>query len=125
MGYLFDPDVLRDCAARGIGLPLEEAFDAITAALAEHYPGHIDTGPRDWIYSCAGGAKGMMTLLHGSVREYVILFGSDVGTHGHSGIYRSEVDDWSSQGPGGARRGSGRSGKSTSRAARPIAGGGR
>ena len=60
MGYIFDPDVLKQCAARGIDLPLEEAFDAITFALAEHYPGHIYTGPRRWVYNNAGGAKGML-----------------------------------------------------------------
>lgn len=93
MGYLFDP-VLKECAAKGIDLPLEEAFDAITAELAERYPGHIHTGPRDWIFNNAGGAKGVMTLLHGSITEYLILFGTDIGTHGHSGIYRSDVYDW-------------------------------
>jgi C-8 sterol isomerase len=94
MSYLFDPDVLKKCAARGIGLPLEKSFDAITAAVAERYPGHVDTSPRDWIYNNAGGAKGLMSMLQGSILEYVILFGSDIGTHGHSGIYRAEVYDW-------------------------------
>jgi C-8 sterol isomerase len=94
MGYLFDPAVLKECAAQGIDLPLQEAFDAVTAALAKRYPGHIHTGPREWIFNNAGGAKGVLTLLHGSVLEYLILFGSDIGTHGHSGIYRADVYDW-------------------------------
>ena len=94
MSYVFDPVVLKECAARGIGLPREEAFDAVTAAVAENYPDHVYSGPRDWIYNNAGGAKGVLTLLHGSLCEYVILFGSDIGTHGHSGIYRTEVYDW-------------------------------
>lgn len=94
MGYLFDPDVLKECAAAGVGLPLEEAFDRITDQLAERYPGHIHTGPRDWIFNNAGGAKGVLSLLHGSVLEYLIFFGTDIGTHGHSGIYRADVYDW-------------------------------
>lgn len=94
MGYLFDPDVLKECAAEGIDHPLEEAFDRVTAAVAERYPGHVNTGPRRWIFNNAGGAKGVLHLLHGSISEYLILFGSDIGTHGHSGIYRCEVYDW-------------------------------
>lgn len=94
MPFLFDPEVLRQCAALGRDRPLEEAFDAITFALAERYPGHVNTGPRRWIYNCAGGAKGVMHLLHGSITEYLIFFGSDIGTQGHSGIYRTEVYDW-------------------------------
>ncbi len=94
MSYLFDPAVLRECAAQGIGLPQERAFDAVTDAVAQRYAGHVYTGPRDWIFNNAGGAKGVLTLLHGSISEYLILFGSDIGTHGHSGIYRAEVYDW-------------------------------
>ena len=94
MAYLFDPEVLQACAERGVDLPLESAFDAITEGLAEHYPGHIDTGPRNWIFNNAGGAMGQLTLLHCSLREYIILFGSPIGTEGHSGRYRTEVYDW-------------------------------
>ncbi|MBW2277857.1 MAG: hypothetical protein JRF63_10215 [Deltaproteobacteria bacterium] len=94
MGYLFDPTVLKKCAAKGIDLPLEEAFDAVTAAVVEVYPDHIHAGPRRWIFNNAGGAKGVISLLHGSLSEYLLLFGSDIGTHGHSGIYRCELYDW-------------------------------
>jgi hypothetical protein len=95
MGFLFDPEVLGRCAAEGIGKDdLEASFDAITEALARQYPGHINTGPRDWIFNNAGGAMGQLTYLHASLTEYIILFGSPIGTEGHSGRYGSEVYDW-------------------------------
>ena len=94
MTKIFDPAILGKCAGKGIDKPLEEAFSAITEELASRYPGHIYTGPRKWIYNSAGGAKGLLTLLHCSLTEYVILFGTDIGTMGHSGCYRTEVFDW-------------------------------
>ena len=94
MGYIFDPDTLHECAQKGVDLPLEEAFDVITAELVARYPKHIDARPRDWMYNNAGGAMGMMTLLHGSLSEYILFFGSAIGTEGHSGRYRTEVYDF-------------------------------
>ena len=94
MGYVFDPKELERCAAAGIGKSSEAAFDAVTAALAERYPNHIDAGPREWILNNAGGAMGQLTLLHASLSEYVLLFGTPIGTEGHSGRYRTEVWDW-------------------------------
>ena len=37
---------------------------------------------------------GQITLLHASLREYLILFGTAVGTEGHSGRYSAEVFDF-------------------------------
>ena len=94
MGYVFDPRVLRACVQAGVGLAPEEAMDAITAALVERYPAHVEAGPRDWILNNAGGAMGQLALLHGSLSEYLLFFGSPIGTEGHSGRYRTEVYDW-------------------------------
>ncbi len=94
MGTIFDPNVLHECAKTGVGLKLEEAFDTITRALVGRYPDHIHAGPRDWMYNNAGGAMGMMTLLHASLSEYILFFGSAIGTEGHSGRYRTEVFDF-------------------------------
>ena len=94
MAHVFHPEVLETCAQRGIGLPIEEGFDAITAELARQYPEHIETGPRRWILNNAGGAMGQICLLHCSLTEYLLFFGSPIGTQGHSGRYGTHVYDW-------------------------------
>lgn len=50
------------------------------------YPGHIlpDEDLR-WVFVNAGGWMGSMCLLHASLTEYVLLFGTAVDTGGHSG----------------------------------------
>lgn len=94
MGYLFDPDILGQCVREHVGKHREAAMDAITSDLARRYPGHIDDGPRRWVLNNAGGAMGQLSYLHCSLTEYVILFGSAIGTEGHSGRYTTEVYDW-------------------------------
>lgn len=91
--FLFEPRKLHAIAKLGIGHPPEEAFKIIVDALNKEYPGYIETQPR-WVFNIAGGAMGQMTLLHGSLREYLILFGTCSGTSGHSGRYKCEVYDF-------------------------------
>lgn len=90
---IFDPKVITAIVQSSVGLPLEEAMDKITRELDAKYPGHIYTKPRRWVYNNAGGAMGQMTLLHGSLSEYIIFFGTPIGTEGHSGRYFNDVHD--------------------------------
>ncbi len=92
MAYVFDPDVLREVAKLGDGLPLEDRFRTIARALAERYPGKINE-QQEWVLNNAGGVMGQFTLLYASLTEYVIFFGSPIGSSGHSGRY-SFVQDW-------------------------------
>lgn len=94
MSYVFDPEVLHEITKRSVGLPLEQAFDQITCELSDRYPGLIYTGPRNWIFNNAGGAMGQMTLLYASLNEYILFFGTPIGTGGHSGRYATEVHDF-------------------------------
>lgn len=94
MSYVFDPERLHEVVQKHVGLPNEQAFDAITRDVAELYPGHVDTGPRNWIFNNAGGAMGQITLLHASLSEYLLIFGTPIGTEGHSGRYATEVWDF-------------------------------
>lgn len=94
MPYVFDPDALAACARTAVDLPIDEGLDAVTRALSVRYPGLIDEGPRRWIFNNAGGAMGQFALLHGSLSEYLLLFGTPIGTEGHSGRYSTEVWDF-------------------------------
>lgn len=94
---VFEPRKLYQIAQTARGLDLEEGFDKIIEALDKEYPGYINNVPRNkrvWVFNHAGGAKGQMTFLHGSLREYIILFGTSQGTEGHSGRYKAEVFDF-------------------------------
>jgi C-8 sterol isomerase len=93
MGYVFDPDELHRISKLGVGRPFDEMVRAVTDELVKVYPEHIDPDPR-WVYSLAGGATGVMGILHGSLSEYVIIFGSPVGTEGFSGRYHIDIHDY-------------------------------
>lgn len=94
MGYLFEPEVLHEVARVGLDREtVPEKLAAVTEELARRYPGRICTQP-DWILNTANGAMGELTLLYGSVTEYVILFGTPIGTEGHSGRYHADVYDY-------------------------------
>jgi C-8 sterol isomerase len=88
MSYLFDPDFLHQTARSVIDRPITEMIPAITRALASEYPGHIlPEASHRWILNNAGGAMGSMLVLHASLTEYIIIFGTPIGTEGHSGRY--------------------------------------
>jgi C-8 sterol isomerase len=91
MSHIFEPAELQEIAQRAIGKPTDLLFRQVIDDLAERYPGHIDRHP-EWIFNNAGGAMGAMIVLHASITEYVIIFGTPIGTEGHTG--RFAADDW-------------------------------
>jgi C-8 sterol isomerase len=93
MAQIFDPERLHDAARHAAGLPHDAMVRSVVDELATTYSGHIET-TQDWIMSVVGGATGIMTVLHCSLSEYVIIFGTPVGTEGFSARYRIDIYDF-------------------------------
>lgn len=93
MGYIFDPGVLHEVARAAVqaGGSLDDKVGKLRKELGARYPGHIRQ-ENEWVFNIAGGAMGQMTILHASITEYVIVFGSPIGTEGYSG--RFHADDY-------------------------------
>jgi C-8 sterol isomerase len=85
--YIFDPEVIHECAMKGLGHSKPEMFDVIAREIEKRYPGHIDHS-QPWIYSIAGGAMIQMKLYFASLTEYVMIWGTPIGSEGHSGRHR-------------------------------------
>ncbi|WWD08560.1 hypothetical protein V865_006672 [Kwoniella europaea PYCC6329] len=104
--YILTPAELNETVQHSLKLAADLNTDPKTNAsliistlvnqLADRHPEMswaTDIGnKRDWVFNNAGGAMGSMYILHASITEYVIIFGSAVGTEGHSG--RHTADDY-------------------------------
>ncbi|TPX45866.1 hypothetical protein SeMB42_g03878 [Synchytrium endobioticum] len=76
-------NVIKDKGSNG---QLEPMIDAIVTSLNQTYPGSINMD-RTWMFNNAGGAMGAMYIVHASLTEYLLIFGTPVGTEGHTGRY--------------------------------------
>ena len=91
--YVFDPAVIHEISKKHLGeQPLEQMFANITAELAEHYPGAIDPS-QPWVYNNAGGVMLQMKLYHASLTEYLMIWGTPIGSEGHTGRHLAEFHD--------------------------------
>jgi hypothetical protein len=86
VAYIFDPDILQDICKRNLDLPLEDKFEAITDELDKRYPNRIRRKKR-WIFNISGGSMGMLTIMYASLTEYLVIFGTPIGSEGYSGRY--------------------------------------
>jgi len=85
---IFDPDVVHDCAMTSLGQPKPQMFDTFADAMEKQYPGVLDRG-QPWLYSIAGGAMIQMKLYYASITEYIMIWGTPIGSEGHSGRHMS------------------------------------
>ncbi|NUP11149.1 MAG: hypothetical protein HOW73_34320 [Polyangiaceae bacterium] len=91
MTYVFDQNVLHDVAKESVasGLNLRGKVNLMRERLDVLYPGQINLKD-DWVFNVAGGAMGQMTVLHASLVEYLIVFGTPIGTEGFSGRFLAD-----------------------------------
>lgn len=94
--YVFQPEQLHALAKQGV-----EKYGNDTGAIINYVHGELlgqasvskyVAKEQNWFFNNAGGAMGGMTILHASVTEYLIFFGTTVGTEGHTG--RHTADDY-------------------------------
>jgi len=81
---VFDTEIVHQCAMECLGKPKPQMFDDFAQALAKHYPKTLDFS-QPWIYSIAGGAMIQMKLYYASMTEYIMIWGTPIGSEGHSG----------------------------------------
>eukprot|EP01088_Endostelium_zonatum_P018020 TRINITY_DN560_c0_g1_i1.p1 TRINITY_DN560_c0_g1~~TRINITY_DN560_c0_g1_i1.p1 ORF type:complete len:215 (-),score=54.43 TRINITY_DN560_c0_g1_i1:50-694(-) len=90
--YIFDPEVLNEIASRAIKNHENNTklmIDSIVSDLSARYPGHINL-KQNWLFNNAGGAMGALFIIHASISEYIIIFGTPIGTEGHTGRYLAD-----------------------------------
>lgn len=93
--WVFDEKELQRVAKKGIAAAQAannnnatggQIIAQVIRAAKERYPNDISvTG--EWLFNNAGGAMGSMTILHASFSEYLIIFGTALGTEGHTGRF--------------------------------------
>jgi len=94
--YVFEPNSLHQLAQAAIAAsPNNTAgmINHIVTNLTLTYPSQkirLNTNQNEWVFNNAGGAMGAMYIIHASITEYLIIFGTPLGTEGHSGIHTAD-----------------------------------
>ncbi|KAF8423345.1 ERG2/sigma1 receptor-like protein [Tirmania nivea] len=96
--YIFNPAKLQELCQQSIELYGGEngnttlLFEDLTGRLQKEYGRKYvaDLNHEEWFFNNAGGAMGSMVILHASISEYLIIFGTPLGTEGHTGIHMAD-----------------------------------
>ncbi|KAJ9145592.1 C-8 sterol isomerase [Coniochaeta hoffmannii] len=94
--YIFQPAQLHDLSKRAIAAHGNDTRAVVRYIVDElsadvGLKSHINLD-EEWMFNNAGGAMGAMYIIHASFTEYLIIFGTAIGTEGHSG--RHTADDY-------------------------------
>ncbi|KAJ7091141.1 ERG2/sigma1 receptor-like protein [Mycena epipterygia] len=94
--YVFDPTELHELAQAAIAAsPNDTAgiIHHIVTNLTLTYPSNqikLNIDSSEWVFNNAGGAMGAMYIIHASITEYLIIFGTPLGTEGHTGLHTAD-----------------------------------
>ncbi|TFK86556.1 C-8 sterol isomerase [Polyporus arcularius HHB13444] len=96
--YVLDPTHLHELAQNAVRAhpnDIHSIIPYIVSNLTAEYPAssgkialNLDTS--EWMLNNAGGAMGGMYIIHASITEYLIIFGTPLGTEGHSGVHTAD-----------------------------------
>ncbi|KAH7089151.1 C-8 sterol isomerase [Paraphoma chrysanthemicola] len=92
--YIFDPTVLHSLTHSALqvhGNNTAAVVSQLVSELSATHPKHVNLD-EEWVFNNAGGAMGAMYIIHASLTEYLIIFGTALGTEGHTG--RHTADDY-------------------------------
>ncbi|KAI0918405.1 C-8 sterol isomerase [Taiwanofungus camphoratus] len=96
--YVFTPEGLHELAQAAVAAAPEPSdinfmVSYIISNLTETYPSTtiaLNSNSSEWVLNNAGGAMGAMYVVHASVTEYLIVFGTPLGTEGHTGLHTAD-----------------------------------
>ncbi|KAJ7647108.1 ERG2/sigma1 receptor-like protein [Roridomyces roridus] len=94
--YVFDREHLHQLAKAAIAASPDDTagmIQHIVTNLTQTYPSNqikLNVDSSEWVFSNAGGAMGAMYIIHASITEYLIIFGTPLGTEGHTGLHTAD-----------------------------------
>ncbi|EPX74821.1 C-8 sterol isomerase Erg2 [Schizosaccharomyces octosporus yFS286] len=92
--YRFDPAKLQELSQQSIELYGNDTrallYDLNKRLIAEYGDLIFPLNDDEWVHNNAGGAMGNMFILHSSFTEYLIFFGTPIGTEGHTGLHMAD-----------------------------------
>ncbi|CAL1706886.1 unnamed protein product [Somion occarium] len=96
--YVFTPEFLHELAQDAIASApapddIHYMINHIVSNLTATYPSDVvalNANSSEWMFNNAGGAMGAMYIIHASITEYLIIFGTPLGTEGHSSVLAAD-----------------------------------
>ncbi|KAF9448370.1 ERG2 and sigma1 receptor-like protein [Macrolepiota fuliginosa MF-IS2] len=95
--YVFEPTALHHLAQEAIAVAgtnnTQGMIEHIVSTLTANHPAstvRINPDSSEWVFNNAGGAMGAMYIIHASITEYLMIFGTPLGTEGHTGLLSAD-----------------------------------